>query len=39
MPNEMKNYLAKREVWSKQELARMTNPENQPNVFTNEDGI
>ncbi len=32
--DEAFEYLASREVWSEQELARMTDPENQPNVFT-----
>ena len=38
IPDEMKNYLAKREVWAKQELERMRNmPE--PNVLMNSDGF
>ena len=31
--DEAYDYLATREVWEEQELARMTNPENQPNVL------
>ena len=37
--DEAYDYLATREVWAEQELARMTNPENQPNVFTSGSGF
>lgn len=37
--NEAYDYLATRELWAEQELARMTDPNNQPNVFTSKDGF
>ena len=37
--DEAFEYLASREVWAEQELARMTDPENQPNVFTRGTGF
>ena len=37
--DEAYDYLATREVWAEQELARMTDPSNQPNVFTSKDGF
>jgi len=37
--DEAYEYLASREVWAEQELARMTDPANQPNVFTRGTGF
>jgi len=38
-PDEAYDYLATREIFAEQELARMTDPENQPNVFTSSTGF
>ena len=37
--DEAYDYLATREIFAEQELARMTDPENQPNVFTSSSGF